>query len=178
MTAFVVEDGTGKEDASSYISLAEAELYMADYPSVMTALWTPLTDPQKQTLLVYATRVLDQRTTWKGLKVVAASRLRWPRSGVVDCDKLPVAEDIVPEQVKAVVCELALFYANPKNGAMVIAPNSGLKRMVIDVLEFEWQDGFNPSNELRLPSGLNKILCGLGIIKYSGRMGFAPINKV
>lgn len=178
MSTFLVEDGTGLTASTSYVSLAEAESYFADMPAVMTALWTPLSNPQKEVLLMYATRVLDQRTTWKGLKVVAASALRWPRSGVIDCDKLPVAEDEVPEPVKAVVCELALFYANPKNGASIVAANSGLKRLVVDVLEFEWQDGFNPSAELRMPSGMNKILCGLGIIKYSGRMGFAPINKV
>lgn len=178
MSTFKVEDGTGMTDATSYVSLVEADNYMADTPPSLTLLWAPLADADKERLLMYATRVLDQRTTWKGLKVVNASSLRWPRSGVRDCDGLPVAENVVPRYVKSVVCELALFYANPNNGASVVADIDGLKRVTVDVLEFEWKDNYNPNTTVQLPPGLNKILCNVGIIKYSGRMGFAPINRV
>lgn len=178
MSVFKVEDGTGLSDATSYVSLAEADAYMSDMPTSLTLLWAPLVDADKEVLLMYATRVLDQKTTWKGLKKVATSSLRWPRTSVRDCDDLPVAEDAVPKYVKAVTCELALFYANPATGATKISDTDGLKRVVVDVLEFEWKDNYNPNVNLQLPSGLNKILCNVGIIKYSGRMGFAPINRV
>lgn len=175
----VLETGTGLNPlANSYADMDEALAYVSDLPSVMSAAWLALgTAELKASLLVFSTRVLDQRARWNGVKTVSSSPLRWPRMNVFDCDNLPVAIDAIPPGLKAAVIELALFYASPDRAPGIIAENDGLKRLKIDTIEFEWKDGYDPNVALRFPTGLNQLLCGLGRIG-TGRTNFVPIRKV
>lgn len=178
MSTFVVEDGTGLSNATSYVSLAEANSYIADFPAGLQVTWSALTDPQKQGLLMYSTRVLDQRTKYFGDLCVTPGALRWPRDGVTDCDGQPVPNDVIPDGLKMAVIELALFYSVPGRGATIYADNQGLTNVTIDVLSFTWSEGFNATSTLQLPPGMNVILCGLGRISYTGSSRTVPILKV
>ena len=86
----IVETGTGLDTAAnSYVSLVEADAYVATMPSLLRDPWLALTlAADRENLLIYSTRVLDQRATYNGSKTVSASPLRWPRSNVFDCDDL------------------------------------------------------------------------------------------
>lgn len=76
--AFVVEDGSGMSDATSYVSVADADAYFADYG--VPATW-PATDPAKRSLLQQATSFIDRSfgERFVGEIVRDAQRLLWPR---------------------------------------------------------------------------------------------------
>lgn len=171
----IVEDGTIVDDANSYVALADADTYLAN--SLNAAEWDVLTDPEKEVLLIAATRWLDQRTKWSGTPVEEGQPVRWPRKGTYDCDGLAVAEDIVPRPVKEAVMELACFFANPANNPTRYADTTGYSELTVDVITLKFQEGFN-ANITRFLPGINDILCSLGRVSTAQGRGYAPIQKV
>ena len=77
--ALVVEDGTGKSDAESYISVADADAYFTKRGNTT---WLALTETVKEQLLRKATDYLVQvyRMRWKGVRVSATQALDFPRN--------------------------------------------------------------------------------------------------
>lgn len=114
--ALIVEDGTGKPDADSYVTLAEADAYCA---KLGHAGWTG-TDAAKEAVLVRACQYVDTGYSFKGERLTAAQALEWPRS----------AADGIPSRIKDAQCEAALraltgvLYAD-SDGRVVTAKTIG-----------------------------------------------------
>ena len=115
--ALVVEDGTGKADAESYISVSDASAY---HTARGNAAWAALaSDTVREQCLRKATDYMLQnyRDSWKGARMTATQALDWPRGNVYTTpfingasNEYPylVADDIVPTEVKKACAELAL----------------------------------------------------------------------
>lgn len=115
--ALIVEDGTGRSDAESYASVAEADTYHTNRGN---AAWTALNTTAKEQALRKATDYMVQtyRERWRGRRVKQTQTLDWPRVGVVlDEAQMPypgvygffqVDYTIVPPEVKNACSELAL----------------------------------------------------------------------
>lgn len=103
--ALVVEDGTGKADAESYISVADAN---ARATAFGTTAWTG-TDAAKEAALRRATAHMEQsyRERWKGTRLLRAQALSWPRYGV-EVDGYTVDSNIVPADVANACADLAV----------------------------------------------------------------------
>lgn len=103
--ALEVEDGTGKANAESYISVADAS---ARHTAFGNTAWTG-TDAVKEAALRRATGYIEQafRSRWQGCRVVSTQALSWPRSGVC-VDDYPVDSDVVPTDVANACADLAL----------------------------------------------------------------------
>lgn len=119
--ALIVEDGTGKSDAESYISVADADTYFSNRGN---AAWADLTTEQKEQALRKATDYMVQayRLRWKGVRKNTVQALDWPRSFVPREDyqyaglngyttiggSYYYPSDSVPEEVKRACAELAV----------------------------------------------------------------------
>lgn len=103
--AFVVEDGSGLSNATSFISVADADAYAAE---VGLTAWTGTT-PAKQTALIKAQRYITQtyRGLWKGLRSNELQSLDWPRADVEDYDGYIIDSDSIPAAIKEAQVELA-----------------------------------------------------------------------
>ena len=177
MPAFVVEDGTGLTNATSYVSVADADDYLTVKPDAVIADWVALTSGQKQDYLMWATRLLDQRGTFQGQKTVEESALRWPRAWVYDRDSLLLPDDEIPEQIEAATVEIAFNLldqsvdpSSPGSGS-----SGGIKSLKADVVEIEYFEGGSASNNA-FPKGINDILAPLGSISGGGP-GFGRIVR-
>lgn len=106
--AFVTEDGTGLSDANSYLSVADADAYIADHGN--SATWSAATDASKQEALRLATQYLDIRyaTKWLGSRGDSEQSLAWPRYGIEDYDGFVVDWDELPSAIEDATAELAL----------------------------------------------------------------------
>lgn len=175
MPAFVVEDGTGLDDATSYASLQEADDYLSLRPGY--AAWEDADNTEE--LLMWATRLLDQRTNWRGYKQVNDSALRWPRYGVTDRDGISVAYDSVPTPVKHATIEIA-FHLLTQNvdPSAPISTSGEIKRVKADVLEVEYFENTATATTNYFPVGINDILFGLGAISTGTGSKFARILRV
>lgn len=102
----IVEDGTGRPNAESYASVAEADAYHAARGGVA---WAALIMTEKEVKLRLATDYLQQRFggRWNGYRLTEVQALDWPRYGVV-VDRVTLASNAVPIQVRRACCELAL----------------------------------------------------------------------
>ena len=85
--------------------------------------------------------------------------------------RLLIADDVVPEAVKQATCELAKFLQ--ENDLTVGKDIENMKRIVVDVIEIEYQDQTTQSN---VPTIINAILTGLGSFRVGSR-GFGKIIK-
>lgn len=122
----VVEDGTGKADAASYVDAAGLAAYAA---ANGYDLGTADTARQEQALRK-ATRYLDTFRRYKGQRLVASQRLEFPRSGLSDWSGLVV--EGVPARVMDACCELAVanlagvsLYQNLDRGGAIRSESVG-----------------------------------------------------
>lgn len=104
--ALIVESGTGKEDAESYISIQFADMYLSDRTN---SGWANLTTAAKNSALRQATDFLTQtyRQRWKGIRLFQNQALDWPRSSAI-VEGYQVGLHSVPLGVKQACAELAL----------------------------------------------------------------------
>lgn len=99
---FTVEDGSGKTNANSYVSVENADQYHLDRGN---SVWAALATAVKQNYLVRATDYVDQRfgERWVGLRGSDTQALDWPRSCVVG-----IEPDALPVKLIYAVCEYAI----------------------------------------------------------------------
>jgi hypothetical protein len=131
--ALVVEDGTGKTDADSYISRADADTYVAKYIKSDNAgrvAWEASTDDEKDDALRQAAQYLDQtyQTKWQGVRTHTDQALDWPRTGVVDCDDETIDSDAIPVDLKNAQAEMATRGTVEELFADVDSPVGDIKR--------------------------------------------------
>jgi hypothetical protein len=104
--ALEVEDGTGKSNSESYISVADAS---TRHTNLGNTAWTG-TDAVKEAALRRATIYMEQayRQRWAGTRVTPEQALSWPRyiTGLIDGH--PVASNVVPADVANACADLAL----------------------------------------------------------------------
>ena len=114
----IKEDGTGKVDANSYATVADANAYHDGH--LYATAWTAATDDQKAVALVMATRLIDAEYQFNGTRTTAGQSLQWPRAMCPEPDNvhvpisvlLPipydyVQYDTVPKAVVQATCEMA-----------------------------------------------------------------------
>lgn len=102
--AIIVEDGTGKTDAESYISVADADTYFSNRGNVA---WAALSEPGKEAALRQATDYMLSVFRWNGTRTSATQALDWPRSGAMLYGHF-LASNVVPEVVRRACAELAV----------------------------------------------------------------------
>jgi hypothetical protein len=164
----IVEDGTGIVIANSYLSTDEAD----DLLSInIHSTWATLVDDDKEKLLMYATRVLDERCRWNGVKTFPTSGLAWPRMRVRDKEGNLVEDNIVPLAVKYATAVLAnhLITNNPE----VANTSANLTQIEVDVIRIKF-DVYKATE--KYPDEIKFILDGLGTFR-SGKRTTGRIQK-
>ena len=83
-TEFVVEDGTGLQNATSYASIQEADDYFAN--RMYRTSWgdASTTDQMKMASLATATESLDSRLKWAGSQLTTRQSLAFPRISFIN----------------------------------------------------------------------------------------------
>lgn len=90
--ALVIEDGTGKANAESYVSASDCATYAAGHNLTFTG-----TESEKEAKLRRATQYLDSEYAYKGEQLSASQALAWPRTITAG----------VPRDIVSACCELA-----------------------------------------------------------------------
>jgi len=106
--SFVVEDGTGKTDANSYCSVADADTYHVTYTG--SAVWSAAQAADKERGLIAATQYLDIQfgQRYRGTRKSVSQALGWPRYNAEDDDDYDIDSDSLPQKLKDACAELAL----------------------------------------------------------------------
>jgi hypothetical protein len=88
----VVEDGTGKVDSNTYVSVADADAHNA--ATTFRDVWTFATADLKAQALADATRSLDENMEWLGYRAHDTQALDWPRQRVPNRNVAPIGSTI------------------------------------------------------------------------------------
>lgn len=168
MIDFVVEDGTGNSTATSYVSVEESD-NLAVMNIHTSDTWLALTLDAKRNLLIYASRVLDSRTTWNGTKTTETQALEWPRSFVTDRYGNDVSANSVPLNLKWAVVELAK-QSVAADKLSTARPENVLSEVKIDTITLKFADPTNMAlDQFKTPEIVTDLLRGLGSVRNSTR---------
>lgn len=167
---FVVEDGTGLSNATSYVSVEDATDIICVNIHVSAA-WEALSVADQEKLVSWASRYLDAHARWKGTKTVPTSALRWPRCGVYDRDNTLIDENTIPEQLKIATAEMARYLITEDRTTE--RAQDGLESVKADVVEIEFLAGYRLP---QIPSHLEYLIQGLGTLS-SGTQRFVRITR-
>ena len=133
--AFVVEDGTGKTDANSYITVAEMKEYWTDRGTD----YTSLSDAVIQGYCINATQYINMRYSFKGYPTSETQALDFPRAlqtttttsaegynGIIDTKyNRRIDTNEIPTTLKNACCEIAGASAVASTAGTTIHDNSG-----------------------------------------------------
>jgi len=114
--ALEVEDGSGKTNAESYLSEADADTYwsLRDSP----AGWTDATTTEKEAALRIATEYGEYGGRWRGYRSNTDQALDWPRMSVADDDGILISYSAIPARLEAATAELAYRHLTETGGIM------------------------------------------------------------
>jgi hypothetical protein len=166
----MIEDGSGLPGATSYLSTEEANYIIGQNLHVRDA-WNALSAEDKEALLAWASRYLDERTRWNGWRTFPDSGLSWPRTGAQDRDGVQIIPNVIPRAVKVATAEMARHLMVTDRSAE--RDQDGLTRLKADVIELEFRDGYRLP---RVPEHLQNILSGLGAVNGGG-VQFKPVGR-
>lgn len=159
--SLIVEDGTGREDAESFCTVAFATAY---HNKRNNTTWEGLDLEVQESLLRLASDYMEQvySQRWAGIRKVGTQALSWPRDNVEIRDAWPLqyyANDSVPTIVQNACAELAL-----KANAGELAPDVTRvkKRVKTDVLEVEYADSTTPYTRYRAIDNMLERFFGVG----------------
>ena len=145
--ALIVEDGTGRADAESYCSVAEATAYHNKRGSSKSDAWDAIDDKEASLRLATEYMLAVYRPLWIGSRLTYLQALDWPR---IDAQIEGVAgggygyyppnypTDEVPVLVKNACAELALRTAN---GDLITDEDRTTKRETVGPITVEYKDG-------------------------------------
>ena len=128
--ALVVEDGTAKSDAESYVSISEVDSYfslrgVADWDGLPAS---PSPTAAQEAILRKATEYIDQcyADLFKGSRVSDTQALAWPRD-CVEVDGVYLASNALPVALKRATCEAAKLIASGEDVAPVLERGNRIK---------------------------------------------------
>ena len=134
----VVEDGTGLSTSESYISVADADTYIAAYRGANTT-WDAAADAAKEVAARQATKYLDGISIWKGMKAFSAQALDWPR--IYAYDETLTAYDGVPTALEQATAEVMFLIVTGLTITETVTRSSQTVREKVDVIEVEYSQG-------------------------------------
>lgn len=159
--AFVVEDGSGKPDATSYCPVAVADEYYADLPAGTNnfvtgpdgATWAALANADKQRRLIMATRQLDAIIQWSGLRrdghpdTISAKRqrLEWPRYDMFGREALyEIESNTIPEALQHATAEFAGYFGDAARVEDDAAEDAGMSSLRAGDVNFDFDPRHKP----------------------------------
>lgn len=167
--ALVVEDGTAKTDAESYITVAAADAY---HSARGNAAWTGA-DSVKEAALRKAAAFIDgrYRDRWRGSRRTKDQALAWPRVKVVDSDGFPVASNVLPTAVAQACAEAALLVVAGTDLTPVLEHGGALQAESVQVGPISESKTYRPSAPARATYTKLDDLLG-GIIRVGSTSGY------
>jgi hypothetical protein len=137
MVTLVIEDGTGKSNANTYVNQADATTYHDK--SLYATDWTGATSDNKDIALTMATRLIDDYVGFEGRKVTDSQALEFPRFDIKDRSGYLIESTTIPTALKNAVAEMAKWllasdrtaetgdkgFKNLQVGSLSLTPDTG-----------------------------------------------------
>ncbi len=168
----IVEDGTGKTDANSYVSVEFANDY---FSARGVSEWNIDTDKKEQ-LLIKATDFIDNVFQWYGKKEFENQALRFPRVELRDYEGVEVKG--IPLCLKQAVCDAALI-SNSTELFETAEHNGDVVSETITTLSFTYnKNGSRTVTSTTLYDSINTKLRGLYVDNSKNKIVTGKVQRV
>ena len=152
-----LDASVGTSTANSYVTVVESDAYF-ETRLHGTSSWSTLAS--KESALITASKMLDWFVTWKGTKVLASQSLDWPRDNATRPSGVTVEDDVIPDDVKVAVYELA--FASIGGDRVAESSLDGLLQVQAGPLMLKTDGGgFDSTKKESIPDHIWKILSDL-----------------
>jgi hypothetical protein len=119
----IVEDGSGVEDANSYVSVEDVRTY-----ATQRGVTLPSDDDELAALVIKAADFIESfACDFQGAKTDCEQAMQWPRTGVVVCCN-EIASNVIPKELKKAQCASVLA----ANEGIVLQPNITPESYVVE----------------------------------------------
>ena len=167
----------GTVASNSYASLQEANDYHAS--RLHNEQWTAADDADKETALLWATRMLDNRVRFIGQRygLYHEQALQWPRNSAYDSNGDYIENNVIPKQVKDAQAELAwLLLQSDRTSPSTGASTSALESVKVGPISLK----YNPTSDRIdvIPPSVVALLQGLGTAHESGGPRSIRLSRV
>ena len=135
MATLIIEDGTGKTDSNSYVTVAEFQQFCTDRNITITS-----TYGDESELLIQAMDYFEQQP-FKGIKKTELQALQFPRSDLW-IDSYLSDSNTIPKLVKDAQITIGVSIMQGSNPLSII--ERATKREKVDVIEIEYMDSAAP----------------------------------
>lgn len=125
----------GATNANAYCTTDEYDSYFESKTNVASSVIN-VSYENKKAGIVWATRLLDERVDWIGVKTSETQALRWPRIGAVDRDGYTISQSTIPVFLKNATAELAGYLI--RSDRTDDPDSAGIRRLRADVIEIEF----------------------------------------
>lgn len=130
-----VDSTVGGANSNSYLTVEEADAYWEAH--LYADAWN---DTDKEAAVIWATRVMDASFVWTGQAATATQALGWPREGMYTRNGFPIANDVIPVDLKNATAELAGQLAASNLTETNEAARAGLTKLKVGPVELGWTD--------------------------------------
>lgn len=134
----IVEDGSGMATAESYISVADADTYIAAYKGADST-WDGATEGAKEIAARQATQYLDGAYHYQGVPETSTQALEWPRSYAYD--ERGYAYDGLPTKLVNATAEVMFLIVTGETITENVSKTAQTKREKVGDIEVEYVDG-------------------------------------
>jgi len=146
----------GATDANSYVTQAEANAYFLD--RAHSSAWEDF--EEKDNILITSSQMLDWYIKWKSYRSSTTQNMLWPRTNVIRRDGTIIDNDVIPNEVKVAVYELAL--SSLEEDRTIDDPLSGIDQLRAGSLMIKaGMPGFDSTAKEVIPEKVYKILSDL-----------------
>lgn len=146
----------GAENANSYVTIEEAD-EIIQLNMFLSVYWDVAELNSQKSVLVLASRILDEQIHWFGLPTEEEQALAWPRTVTWTRNGDSIEEDVIPRFLKIATSELGCHLL--QKNRMTDPLTMGYKSMKVDTLQLEIDKTYNQSV---LPDSIWQI------VKYYG----------
>ena len=168
----IVEDGSGKYNSNSYVSVEYADKYFTDTNNNK---WLELPNEEKESALIKSTQFIDVVFNWKGKKKTYKQALNFPRIDLVDKDGYIV--EGIPKSLMIAVCEGAFISSSGKSLFINEESNGNIVSEKIGELSFTY-DTATKIHDRTIYSNINALLRGLYIDTSVNCISTSKVERV
>ena len=135
----------GAANANAYVSRLAADQFHLDHPpfgtTAVTGLWSTATNDEKDSSILWATKLLDRLYEWNGWVVDDIQVLLWPRLGLYRPNSIYVLDSTtIPNEIQWATAELARQLLMSNRTADSDIESQGIKLIKVGSVRIDFKD--------------------------------------
>jgi len=159
--SLIIEDGTGKADAESYVSVAEVLVYLGKLYPASTFITADIAVQERRCRQGTTYIDLKYGSIWIGDRANQHQALDWPRKFATDADNYAILTNEIPARLKLMAYESIQVFAEKVD---VVAPQASIGTIKSESVtvgplskSVEYMGGKNPTTELEVFPKINRM---------------------